>query len=176
MFSSKKSLLRHSAFHKVVEVFLWGIFLVLVKGRRPLLNCASLLNIMAPHLVHALAAALSFTVLFSPNCILSISFCSTWSFSFYTHININNNNIRDSMLCYLDITFAKEISTLLFNFASGNFLGQKKKSSRYFTKISQECPLAQLLMWFSRELLELGLHSQHSSHHCCPPRSYWVGP
>lgn len=82
----------------------WGIFLILVKNRRPHLNCASLLNNCGPSFSRCLSYNIKLPSTFFSKLHIYISFCSNFSFSLYTHISIiTNNSNRDLMFCYLEI-------------------------------------------------------------------------
>lgn len=109
---------------------------------------------------------------FSSNCIFYISLYPNWCFSLWTCvILINNSNTIDSICC-LEISSAKKqankqkINWLLFNLASGQVLRTKAKGSQFFAKLTQEHPLAHLLI-FSPILrpIDLGFHSLYGSQH-----------
>lgn len=64
----------------------------------------------------------------------------------------------------LIVSLVKEMkSSKLFILVSGRFLGQGHKAAIFIDKILQESSLAQLLILFPSETIQLGLYNSHGS-------------
>jgi hypothetical protein len=86
---------------------------------------------------------LSFLVLFfSSDFNFRISFCLICSFALLTGTKVINNHVAEPILDYLEISYTEEISPLLFNSASGKFLGLEQKAATFFATIACEWSLA----------------------------------
>ena len=105
----------------------------------------------------------------SLNCKLCIYICHTCSFSFYTCIRvIFNNHVKVSILASLEISSPREISPLIFNLASGNFLEKEQKAACSLPKCHGNGLQSSCFHYFSLKTLDLGtLHSALLSSFCC---------